>query len=395
MNIKQGISPAVNFVVQKFSGDGALIQEAFCKNVVLDVGWEHFMDRCFSSITNNHNSRNPDFLYLGTGTTEPTREDLGLEAVSAIVVPKIQSSMTWGGEFDPLTDERIVTWRETVHNYLPGEATGTWTELGLAFWDLIGNSAPARGINNTYTFPYSRSLFREGIEQDAGTASAGGSTTLSDATKAWDVDAWKDNYTVYIVGGTGTGQSREITGNTATELTVAAWDTAPDATSEYEIKGTPTSITVLADEYLTVVAYSYLRFPHPNHFNGIEFSIDGQARTITCTHSNQAVTNTGASYNMRNFSGLNMNLLLRTVGPSGGAIATNLNNAEIEIFPATRTKRWRWNLPPTTDDKIMLNIYINWTTFGHSYTLHFDNFTIPENERMQSEWWTITVTRAD
>jgi hypothetical protein len=47
---------------------------------------------------------------------------------------------------------------------------------------------------------------------------------------------------VRITGGTGSGQTRRITGNTATALTVGvAWTTTPDATSVFEIFPTYTA----------------------------------------------------------------------------------------------------------------------------------------------------------
>jgi len=68
-----------------------------------------------------------------------------------------------------------------------------------------------------------------------GTATAGTATTLEDGTKAWRANAYK-GVRVRISAGTGEGQERIILSNTATALTVtAAWDTAPDATSEYEV----------------------------------------------------------------------------------------------------------------------------------------------------------------
>jgi hypothetical protein len=68
-----------------------------------------------------------------------------------------------------------------------------------------------------------------------GTASAGGASTLSDATMTWGVNAWR-GYSLYITGGTGAGQVRFIGSNTATQLTVStAWTAQPDATSTYAI----------------------------------------------------------------------------------------------------------------------------------------------------------------
>jgi len=74
---------------------------------------------------------------------------------------------------------------------------------------------------------------------DAGTATAGASTTLTDSTKAWATNRWA-NYAVRILSGTGAGQVRAIASNTATTLTViGAWATNPDTTSVYSIQGDP------------------------------------------------------------------------------------------------------------------------------------------------------------
>ena len=71
---------------------------------------------------------------------------------------------------------------------------------------------------------------------DTGTATSATSTTLTDATKSWPADQWKD-YIVEIVSGTGSGQIRKITGNTSDTLTVdPAWTVTPDETSQYAIR---------------------------------------------------------------------------------------------------------------------------------------------------------------
>lgn len=72
--------------------------------------------------------------------------------------------------------------------------------------------------------------------EDNGTASAGSTTTLTDSTKAWAVDAYK-NHWVLIVDGTGEGQMVKIISNTATQLTFGTLGTALDATSVYQISG--------------------------------------------------------------------------------------------------------------------------------------------------------------
>ena len=68
-----------------------------------------------------------------------------------------------------------------------------------------------------------------------GTATSATSTTLTDSTKAFAVNAMV-NRVVWITAGTGTGQSRLITANTATGITIdSSWESTPDSTSSYVI----------------------------------------------------------------------------------------------------------------------------------------------------------------
>jgi len=71
---------------------------------------------------------------------------------------------------------------------------------------------------------------------DAGTSSGSNTqVTFNDTTKSWTVNAYA-NACVVITGGTGSGQSRLIQSNTATQLTVfEPWATQPDNTSTYSI----------------------------------------------------------------------------------------------------------------------------------------------------------------
>lgn len=72
---------------------------------------------------------------------------------------------------------------------------------------------------------------------DAGTATSGTTTTLTDSSKAWDANRWA-NYAVRITAGTGKGQVAPIASNTPDTLTLhRAWAVAPDATSTYILVG--------------------------------------------------------------------------------------------------------------------------------------------------------------
>jgi hypothetical protein len=72
---------------------------------------------------------------------------------------------------------------------------------------------------------------------DAGTATSGATSVITDSTKTWATNRWV-NYQVRILAGTGIGQVRSIASNTTTALTVITpWTTTPDATSVYVIQG--------------------------------------------------------------------------------------------------------------------------------------------------------------
>jgi hypothetical protein len=69
-----------------------------------------------------------------------------------------------------------------------------------------------------------------------GKATAGTTTTLTDADANWKVDEWVGKW-VWITSGTGEGQIRKISANTATQLTWVSAGTAPTTTSRYAIEG--------------------------------------------------------------------------------------------------------------------------------------------------------------
>lgn len=70
---------------------------------------------------------------------------------------------------------------------------------------------------------------------ESGTASAGNFNSLTDSTKTWTTNQWT-NWRIRILSGTGAGQTRLISGNTGTVISVRdVWVTAPNNTSVYEI----------------------------------------------------------------------------------------------------------------------------------------------------------------
>lgn len=98
---------------------------------------------------------------------------------------------------------RIGNWGYSKQNFLLGYASATYL-------DTIGicSTAPEGGI-----------------------ASSGGTSTITDSSKSWTTDQWKDKW-IILVNGTGSGQSRKILSNTDTVITVVtSWDTPPGASS--------------------------------------------------------------------------------------------------------------------------------------------------------------------
>ena len=91
---------------------------------------------------------------------------------------------------------------------------------------------------------------------DAGTATAGASTSLTDSTKAWATNRWA-NYSVRILHGTGRGQTRTIASNTATVLTVQnAWDTNPSTDSVFVIQGDADKIYMVSGGNAGILMYN-------------------------------------------------------------------------------------------------------------------------------------------
>lgn len=127
-------------------------------------------------------------------------------------------------------------------------ATNTWTQRSVA--GLPTTWGTDRQLNATGG-PSSN----EGLGFTNGTASAGAATTLTDGVKNWPVNGWT-NAQVRIKTGTGAGQIRAITSNTATVLTVAAWTTIPDATSVYVIEGNDDFMYLSGNNAVTLYRYS-------------------------------------------------------------------------------------------------------------------------------------------
>lgn len=103
---------------------------------------------------------------------------------------------------------------------------------------ILSNTTTTLTWSSAGTAPDSTSRYMI-LGFDAGTATAGAATSITDSAKSWAVNRWA-NYAVRILAGTGAGQIRPIASNTSTALTiVGSWATNPDSTSVYSIQGDP------------------------------------------------------------------------------------------------------------------------------------------------------------
>lgn len=90
----------------------------------------------------------------------------------------------------------------------------------------------------------------------SGTATSATSTTIVNSAKTWTTNNWA-NYQVRIKAGTGAGQIRSISSNTATTLTVSpSWTITPDSTSQYVIEGNSDYIYFMGNNAVALYRYS-------------------------------------------------------------------------------------------------------------------------------------------
>lgn len=114
---------------------------------------------------------------------------------------------------------------------------GSGDKFVLARAGFVARAVAIRAINAALRW-YGR-YAHEYTEHDAGDADSNSSdkTKLNDATKAWTTDQWT-GCRVYITAGPGVGESRIVSSNTATALTVSpAWTTTHTTATQYAIGG--------------------------------------------------------------------------------------------------------------------------------------------------------------
>ena len=157
-------------------------------------------------------------------TTDTT--DLTGRARPAGVGKRYVSSTATAGAGSTLTDSGAA-WGTNQHQFRTVRLTGG---TGSGQSKVIeSNTATVLTMQSSWTTnPDNTSTYVifDGVRLEATTASAGSATTITRGSASWATNQWQ-GYTVETTGGTGSGQTRTVTSNSATALTVAAWGVNP------------------------------------------------------------------------------------------------------------------------------------------------------------------------
>lgn len=189
------------------------------------------------------------YRYLHNGTTQDS-----IEPITGTATSGAASSLTDTGANFPTGNSSDGLFLEITSGTGSGQVrmvsnTGTATRLDVYnAWTVN----PAAGSGYKLKQPSTVDACFSGI---SGTSSGSNTaTTLNDTTQNWASAAYA-GYAIEITGGLGSGQTRSISTNTATAITVtSAWTTTPDATSTYNITHTLTNHwhSIALDNFVTL-----------------------------------------------------------------------------------------------------------------------------------------------
>lgn len=139
--------------------------------------------------------------------------------------------------------------------YVIGPATlgSVFKYFDPVLWSWSSALASPSGRADSFGSAMAATCFTPLLVNQSVTSATG--TTLTTVGKNWAVNQWR-NQQVRITSGKGAGQIRIITGNTATDLTVAAWVVTPDSSSKYTIEGAEDYLYEVGNASTTTRRYS-------------------------------------------------------------------------------------------------------------------------------------------
>ena len=230
-------------------------------------------------------------------------------------------------------------------------ASAPWSSL--QYYDVLSDTwttkTPLGGLlTATLGTDFSMEIITKETVFQSGTGTTATTRTLVDSTKDYEVDRYC-NFELRITSGTGTGQKRRIVANGATYIeTERPFDTQPDDTSTYEIRGETKKIFVAGnggssmyqyqidyDQWITGVSIDYGTVRNMAvMYNGQEaYGVASATRyTGAITALNPSPTNGGSGYAV----GDTFNIT--TVGTIGKGIVTSISAGGVvtgvELFAA-------------------------------------------------------------
>jgi len=150
-------------------------------------------------------------------------------AAFLIRVHNDDGTVSWGylGAKVTATEIKVYSDRARTTSAWKGDSTGTPESYSVHNTTVIPP---------TLFFIIGKGVYYTDETAEGGYATAGGSTYLRDANATFGVDTYNTGYTLYLIGGKGMGQSRDITDTTEHQLTVAAWDEEPNNTTRYVVR---------------------------------------------------------------------------------------------------------------------------------------------------------------
>jgi hypothetical protein len=146
-----------------------------------------------------------------------------------------------------------------------------------------------------------------GPVMDTGTAQAGASSTIT--LKAGTTITLDSNSVVTITGGTGVGQTGRVStwnGTTKVATMAAAWNTAPDNTSTYEVLWVPTDkvgYALTSDERTAIAAAIGARVPSQRDLTAVTSPTYDDCMTAAAATFAGDETITGTTYTKKHTGG--------------------------------------------------------------------------------------------
>lgn len=223
----------------------------------------------------------------------------------------------------------------------------SWTPNAFVNKTTQITGGPMGAVSRTITANTSNTITISGVwpVSDAGGASGGGTNTLTDIAKAWTTNAFA-GFTIELVGGTGAGQSRTVSSNTATVITVSSnWTTQPDNSTSYQVLRAPGAGTtyIVHDGPAEGTGYQIRSLASPAagtgyqilklkchaggygmtiNFNPAEFTVVSDTRYATGATST-TLTDSTKTWKVNQWTGTQVKI---TGGPGFGQVRTVVSN---------------------------------------------------------------------